>query len=277
MSEPCQDFQKSVKLIPWSLPGGEGSHRELPDTDRYSEGEGPFFSPGILGGLFNFLFGTADQKDIDIIKQKVKDLYSNQLAEKKVLEDVISVNNISRWLVNKNRLKINEIISTISGINETISNIQEQLNPLFTARDFLIIQAEASLHHARIRSLLKQLQNDLDLIRQYMSIHATNKLTPNIVDPTDLRQKLIKIQSKLIPTVALPEDPYTNIWHYHKFLTVAPMNHDNKLVLMINIPPVDLDSRMTLYKIHNLPIFEPTIKKIIRISNWRLQLSCNQR
>ena len=77
---------------------------------------------------------------------------------------------------------------------------------------------------------LKQLQNDLDLIRQYMSVHATNKLTPNIIDPTHLRQELIKIQSKLIPTLALPEDPYTNIWQYYKFLTMSPMNHANKLV-----------------------------------------------
>ena len=152
--------------------------------------------------MFNFLFGTADQKDIDMIKQQVKDLYSNQLAEKKMLEDVISVTNISRGLINENRLKINQIISTISGINETINNIQEPLIPLFTARKFLIIQTEALLHHARIRSLLEQLQNDLDLIRQYMSIHTTNKLTANIIDPTCLRQELIKIQSKLIPTLA---------------------------------------------------------------------------
>ena len=94
-----------------------------------------------------------------------------------------------------------------------------------------------------------------------MSIHATNELTPNIIDPTHLRQEPIKIQSKCIPTLALPEDPCTNIWHYYKFLTETPMIHDNKLVLMINIPLVDLDSSMTLYKIHNLPIFEPRIKK----------------
>ena len=94
-----------------------------------------------------------------------------------------------------------------------------------------------------------------------MSIHVTNKLTPNIIDPTHLRQVLIKIQNKLIPTLALPEDPYTNNWHYYKFLTVVPMNHANKLVLIINIPLVDLDSSMTLYKIYNLPIFEPRIKK----------------
>ena len=101
-----------------------------------------------MGGFFNFLSGTADQKDIHMIKQHPRDLYSNQLAEKKVLEDVISVTNISRGLINENRLKINQIVSTISGINETVSNIQEQLIPLFTARKCLIIQTEALLHHA---------------------------------------------------------------------------------------------------------------------------------
>ena len=58
-----------------------------------------------------------------MIKQQVKDMYSNQLAEKKVLEDVISVTNISRGLINENKLKTYQIVSTICGINETISNI----------------------------------------------------------------------------------------------------------------------------------------------------------
>ena len=97
-----------------------------------------------------------------------------------------------------------------------------------------------------------------------MSIHATNKLNPNIIDPTHLKQELIKIQARLIPTLALPEDPYINIWHYCKFPTMAPMNHANELVLMINIPLVDLDSNMTLYKIHNLAITEPRIKKSLK-------------
>ena len=44
---------------------------------------------------------------------------------------------------------------------------------------------------------------------------------------------------------------------------MACMNHANKLVLMLNIPLVDLDSSMILYEIHNLPIFEPRIKKSI--------------
>ena len=53
------------------------------------------------------------------------------------------------------------------------------------------------------------------------------------------------------------------------------MNHANKLVLMINIPLVDLDSSMTLCKIHNLPIFEPRIKKLLeyQIEGYNLAIT----
>ena len=146
-----------------------------------------------LGGLFNFLFGIADQKDINMIKQQVKDLYCNQLAKKKMLEDVISVTNISRQLINENRLKINQILSTIYGINETISSIQEELISFFTARKFLIVQMRPHSTMQELCHYLNTFKNDLGLIRQYMSIHATNKLTPNIIDTTHLRQELIKI------------------------------------------------------------------------------------
>ena len=57
------------------------------------------------------------------------------------------------------------------------------------------------------------------------------------------------------------------------------MNHDNKLVLMIKIPLVDHDSRMTLYKIHNLPIFEPRIKKSLeyQIEGYNLVVTKNNK
>ena len=38
-----------------------------------------------LGGLFNFLFDTADQKDIDLLKQQVKELYENQVDQEEIL------------------------------------------------------------------------------------------------------------------------------------------------------------------------------------------------
>ena len=92
-----------------------------------------------LGGLFNFIFGTADQKDIDLLKQQVKELYENQVDQEEILNDIISVANISRCLINQNILKINDIIGTLSNLNDTIGNIEKQLVPLFTARRFIFL------------------------------------------------------------------------------------------------------------------------------------------
>jgi hypothetical protein len=221
-----------------------------------------------LGGLFHFLFGTGDQKDINQLKDNVQDLYANQLNHKKVLGDVISVTNISRALINENILKINELVQTVSEIKDTVGSIVENLVPLFTARKFLWLQAEYSIHHSRIRSLISQTQADLILLRKYLNIHSSNKLTTDIIDPTHLAAELVKIQSLLPDTLSLPENPVDNIWHFYKFLTIAPVTHLNSMILMIQIPLIDLDSRMTLYRVYNLPIFNPIIEKSL---NYKLE------
>ena len=96
-----------------------------------------------------------------------------------------------------------------------------------------------------------------------MNIHRTGRLNPNITDPIHLRQELIKINKQLPTQLSLPENPKTNIWHYYKFLTITPINNDNKKIPMIKIPLIDLDSNITLYKIYNLPIFHNEISKSV--------------
>ena len=66
-----------------------------------------------LGGLFGFLFGTADKADLDALKVDVKQLYQNQMDQTNVLNDIITVTNVSRGLINENIKKINNIIDTI--------------------------------------------------------------------------------------------------------------------------------------------------------------------
>ena len=43
-----------------------------------------------------------------------------------------------------------------------------------------------------------------------------------------------------------------------------PVIHGGKLVLMIRIPLIDLDSIMKLYKIYNLPIYSQHIEKSLQ-------------
>ena len=123
-----------------------------------------------------------------------KKLYKNQISQSKVLNDVISIANISRGLINENIMKINQIISTITFINDTMYNIMNQLTPLFLARRFLLLHMESLMHHSRIRSLLEQMKPDTAQITAYLNIHITGKLTPSITDPVHLKQELFVVK-----------------------------------------------------------------------------------
>ena len=199
-----------------------------------------------LGGLFSFLFGTAGQSDVDSLKADVKQLYENQVEQTQILDEIVTRTNISRRLINENRLKINMIIDTILSINETIWITKTHIQTLFTARRFLLLHSEFMIHHTMIRYLMKQMQHDMTLIREYLNIHSTGRLNPNITDPIHLRWELINFNKQLRTQLSLPENPRTNIWYYYKFLTVTPISHDNKITLIIKIPLIDLDSGMTL-------------------------------
>ena len=49
-----------------------------------------------LGGQFSFLFGTADQSDVDSLKADVKQLYENQIDQTQILDETVTTTNISR-------------------------------------------------------------------------------------------------------------------------------------------------------------------------------------
>ena len=57
------------------------------------------------------------------------------------------------------------------------------------------------------------------------------------------------------------------------------MNHENKLVLMIKIQLIDLESSLTLYKIYNLPIYHKDIGKslIYQIEGNNLAITNNNK
>ena len=217
-----------------------------------------------LGGLLHFLFGTAKDEDIQSMKQDIKKLYDNQMSQSKVLSDVISIANISRGLINENILKINQIISTITFLNEMMDSIMNQHRPLFSGRKFLLLHTETLIHHVRIRSLLGQMQADTAQIKEYLKVHIMGKLAASITDPVHLRQELLQINKQLHTRLSLPLDLHGNIWHYYRFLTMSLVISASKLVLMIKIPLVDLDSIMNLYKIYNLPIYNHHIGKSLQ-------------
>ena len=55
------------------------------------------------------------------------------------------------------------------------------------------------------------MKTDIDVIKVYLKIHSTGKITPAITDPIHHRQELLKIHKQLPAKLSLPEDPQSNI------------------------------------------------------------------
>ena len=142
-----------------------------------------------VGGLFNFLFGTADDKDLKAIMSDIQQLYQDQMNQADVLNDIISITNASRGLINENIQKINNIVDTIISLNQKIRSIEGHLEPLYVARKFTFMHTEFISHHTKIRMITRQIGDDINLIRSYLSTFTTGKITPEIIDPKYLRTR----------------------------------------------------------------------------------------
>jgi len=217
-----------------------------------------------LGGLFSFLFGTADQSDLDDIKKDVQTIYENQMDQTEVLNDIISISNVSRSLINENREKINGMIKNIETIYSDLDEVKRDLQELFLTRRFLLIYSEVVVHFNRLRTSTETLKSDINKFAQYLTMLNSGKLSPALIDPNHLQKELISIQKQLPPTIILPEDPVQNIWHYYKYLSVNYIPFVDKIIMLVKIPLVDNQSSLNLYKIYNLPIYNPTIDKSVK-------------
>ena len=116
-----------------------------------------------------------------------------------VLNDIISITNVSRGLINENIKKINGIIDTIINLNETIKNIAGHLGPLYTTRKLMFMHTEFISHHTRIRMATSKVAGDINMIRPYLSTFTTGKLTPQIIDPKHLRHELLRYTNSYQP------------------------------------------------------------------------------
>ena len=92
---------------------------------------------------------------------------------------------------------------------------------------------------------------------------SSGELNPKLITPELLIRELLKVQDKLPPSIQLPEDPKTNVWHFYKFLSVSHTTHDNKIIVLIKVPLIDHDSTLDLYKVYNLPVFNPPLNKAL--------------
>ena len=210
---------------------------------------------GFGGKILNFLFGTLTQDDLDIVQKHVSTLEANQQSIVHVLEDSLTILNMSRTEIAENRHSINEILSTLSDINNKIDNVTEELNnQLNEVENFLQMYLKLDLIVEELKLTIQNALIYLENLKIQVSMLSNEKLSPLIISPMKLKATLQDIASKLPRAFRLPDNLNTNLWKYYTYLKCATIISNNQIIIVVSVPILDFSSKFEVYNIHTFPV-----------------------
>ena len=123
-------------------------------------------------------------------------------------------------------------------------------------------------HLATLCNGTNSVKIDIILILDQVSIISSQKLQPVLLNPLDLKSLLTKLETWLVslPRLALPQWNGKNIRFMYKFMKLRFFVMSDILYVMLYIPLVDKSLQFNLYRIHNIPLFHPILKKSFKYS-----------
>ena len=82
-------------------------------------------------------------------------------------------------------------------------------------------------------------------------------LSTNTISPSNLREMLIDVESRLLSNFELTSNPRIDIWYFYKTLTSVTYLQDDEIRIILQIPLLNTNQKYDIYQVYNLPILKP--------------------
>ena len=209
----------------------------------------------IGGSILSFLFSTLSETDLSDIRQAINDLSGNQQTVVHLLEEQMTILNVSRVHIAENRQALLDLVECLNTFESRMSNLTQAIQERFKHVEmFANVYAQMDLILGGIRDALQRGNLYLGNLRLELNMLSLNHLSPSLITPKDLKRLLTQIKAKLPPTLKLPEDHRSNIWYYYRTLTCTTILEDDRIVVVMSIPLLDFTGQYDVIKIHNIPL-----------------------
>ena len=135
-------------------------------------------------------------------------------------------------------------------------------------RNFFTIMFQLRSHLATLHNGIHSVKTEILSILNQVSVISSQKLTPALLSPLDLISLLIRLETQMAShfRLTLPQWNSENIWYMYKFIKLQPFMMSDTLYIALHIPLVDKSLQFHLFRIHNVPLVHPVLKKSFRYS-----------
>lgn len=190
-----------------------------------------------VGNTMSFLFGTLSEADLNDIRANLGTLASNQQEISHVLEKSLSLLNMTRVQVAENRRTINEVIDSVGEIDNELRAIRKQLSQaIYELQQFVHIFAKLDLMIEKFKTAIQRSTYYFLQLQVQINALSMQKLTPDTIEPKELRKVLQDIETQLPKAYGLPANPETELWSFYKLLTCNTMMVNNSIIIVVTIP-----------------------------------------
>lgn len=209
----------------------------------------------IIGEALSWAFGLISEKDLTNIRKNINNLAENQQRIMHVVHESISILNMSRIEISENRHAIMGLVTSVLRLDKKLENLVNELQRQISEnKHFTEMYLKLDLIIGEIKDMVQNAMFYLEHLQTQLNFLALGKLNPSCLSPKNLLHLLTEIKSHLPSSLSLISDPKTNLWLYYKQLQTSALLFDDKIVVVIKIPLLQVNNQYEIWKVFNLPI-----------------------
>ena len=138
----------------------------------------------IVGKVLSFLFGTLSSEDLDSIRRNVNALAQNQQKITHVLQESLSILNVSRIEVAENRKSVNELLNAFAELHEDFRNVIIVSNERIFNLDRHVVMNSIIEGLSR---LVTEAGFYIEHLQMQLNMLTLGHLSPSVISPKKLR------------------------------------------------------------------------------------------
>jgi hypothetical protein len=236
-----------------------------------------------VGNVLEHIFGTATSGQLNEVQDKLHELAKGQEDLNHIIEDSLTIINITRIEANQNRQLLNHIVQVTKDIQDNINTEMNDLRRVIaTEIQFRDHQFQISLCTQNLEIFLDNVKSQILNMEIQLNSVIRHQFNPSVLSPQNLYKLLQSISESLPETLRLPYDIDSHLFSYYQNLPVSAVPMENGFFVMLAIPIINLQSKYEIYEILNIPVPYPETnltakiaidQKYMAISNDRTTVS----
>ena len=208
----------------------------------------------IVGKALSWLFGTLTKNDLRKVYKQIDLLGDNQEQIIHVLNDTISVLNVTTVQVKENRHAIRTMTNELRNLNTRLFQQSNALRQhMRDLQEFLLTYLQLDLMLTEVREAIEKGMFYMENIKMQMDQLTLGHIAPTVIQPGELKRILKQIRAQIPDYLTLPA-PEDDIWYYYKTLTCVTLVKDGRFITLVNLPLLDSSSQFEVFQIHNIPL-----------------------